>query len=320
MSVRLELPRWDGLPGDARRALARTEAWAGSAAMAALVSEFGGSTATRTPGDLLDYLDAFAASHWDFRGGGERNLASAPDFPAGREAVIQTATATLGLDSSAGPSRRSYDAVLMTGGMVRAAVVKPRYVRALVDAGLTAGSILFLGAFRRFAGDEAEVAERLGISGAGEFDAMVSGVDAAFGPLGEPSVDGSSHDNPYLSWREVTWKQGPSMVGVLATPSSEGTRRANTADTLRVWARRHAASTGSVLLVTTPVYVPYQNAVAVEVLGLEQGLSVETVAVSAAASDLGADTQIFAASHKLQELRSAIHGMRDLRKALEERL
>ena len=110
------------------------------------------------------------------------------------------------------------------------------------------------------------------------------------------------------------------MVGVLATPSSEGNRRANTADTLRFWARRHAASTGSVLLVTTPVYVPYQNAVAVEVLGLEQGLSVETVAVSAAASDLGADTQIFAASHKLQELRSAIHGMRDLRKALEERL
>jgi hypothetical protein len=43
------------------------------------------------------------------------------------------------------------------------------------------------------------------------------------------------------------------------------------------------------------------------------------VAVSAAASDLGPDTQVFAPAHKLQELRSAIHGMRSLRLALMDR-
>jgi hypothetical protein len=320
VSVRLELPRWDGLPGDTGRALARVDAWATSAAMAELVGEFGGSAASRRPGELLDELDAFAAAHWDFRAGGERNLARMPQFPARREAVIQEATAALGLDSDAGPSRRSYDAVLMTGGMVRAAVVKPRYVRSLVDAGLTVRSIVFLGAFRRFRGDEAEVAARLGISGDGEFDAMVSGVDAAFGPLGEPSADGSTHDNPHLSWRELAWRHAGPSVSVLAAPSPDASRRANTADTLRFWAQRHAAGTRSVLLITTPVYVPYQNAVAVEILGLQHGLSVETVAVSAAASDLGADTQEFLSSHKLQELRSAIHGMRGLRAALIELL
>jgi hypothetical protein len=267
----------------------------------------------------LDVLDAFAAAHWDFRAGRERNLARSPQFSARREAAIQAATAALGLDSAAGPARHSYDAVLMTGGMVRAAIVKPRYVRTLVDAGLIARRIVFLGGFRPFVGDEVEVASRLGISGINEFDAMVAGLDAAFGPLGEPVTDGSTHDNPHLSWREVMWRRGATALSVLAAPSGEASRRANTADTLRFWARRHATGIRSMLLVTTPVYVPYQNAVAVELLGLRHGLSVETVAVDAAASDLGADTQMFAASHKLQELRSAIHGMRGLRAALMER-
>jgi hypothetical protein len=288
--------------------------------MAVLVGEFGGSAVGRTPGELLDDLDAFAAAHWDFRAGGERNLARVPHFSPRREAVIEAATAALGLDSDAGPSRRSYDAVLMTGGMVRAAVVKPRYVRSLVDAGLRARRVVFLGAFRPFGGDETAVAARLGISGADEFDAMVSGVDAAFGPLGEPSVNGSAHENPHLSWRELAWRHAGPAVSVLAAPSSDASHRANTGDTLRFWAGRHAAGTRSVLLVTTPVYVPYQNAVAVEILGLKHGLSVETVAVSAAASDLGADTQVFASSHKLQELRSAIRGMRGLRAALMKRV
>ena len=124
----------------------------------------------------------------------------------------------------------------------------------------------------------------------------------------------------HRAWRELAWRQAGPAVSVLAAPSSDASRRANTADTLWFWAQRHAAGTRSVLLVTTPVYVPYQNAVAVEVLGLRHGLSVETVAVSPAASDLGADTQEFLSSHKLQELRSAIQGMRGLRAALTERL
>lgn len=297
------------------------EQWAASGAMAGLVREFGGSVAGAAPEDLLDYLDAFAASHWDFRAGGERNLASIPVFPARRESIIQSAADELGLASNAPPTRYAYDAVLMTGGMVRAAIVKPRYVRELVEAGLDARNIVFLGAFRPFAGDEAEVAASLKVAGLDESDAMASGLDAAFGPLSEPAVEGSGQDNnPFLRWCEWTWRRGDVAMRVLAAPSMRPTRRANTADTFRFWARRHAEATRSVLVVTTPVYVPYQNAVAIEVLGLEYGLSVETVAVSESANDLGRDSQVFGSSHKLQELRSAIHGMRSLRRALQDRI
>ncbi|MCW5945392.1 MAG: hypothetical protein KIT06_06420, partial [Cryobacterium sp.] len=72
-----------------------------------------------------------------------------------------------------------------------------------------------------------------------------------------------------------------------------------------------------VLVITTPVYVPYQGAVAVEVFGIESGMSVETVAVSGTANDLGPLTQVFLAQHVLQELRSAIHGFSGLYKTLQ---
>jgi hypothetical protein len=75
-----------------------------------------------------------------------------------------------------------------------------------------------------------------------------------------------------------------------------------------------------VLVVTTSAYVPYQGAVAVEVLGIDHGIAVETVAVSAAAIDLGDLTQVFTPTRKLQEIRSGIHGMRSLRAKLVARV
>jgi hypothetical protein len=72
-----------------------------------------------------------------------------------------------------------------------------------------------------------------------------------------------------------------------------------------------------VLQVTSPIYVPYQAAVAVGILGLDYGLSVETVGASALASDLGPHSQPFLAEHHLQELRAAIGAMLRLRKRLD---
>jgi hypothetical protein len=128
-------------------------------------------------------------------------------------------------------------------------------------------------------------------------------MELAFGPLGEPVVSGAD------TWRELAW--GP--LSVLAAPSSDPSRRANSQDTFRFWAENRRAE--SVLVVTTPIYVPYQGAAAVEVLGLGYGIAVESVATSAAANDLGEFTQVFQATHHLQELRSAVRGMLSLRRA-----
>jgi hypothetical protein len=319
----VELPRWDALPGDAARCIAVIDAWADALLASGALEAFGAFRAGELHGaglrgaELLDALDVFAAEHWDFRAGRERNLAADPVLSREQEQAIVSAASLLGLDGTPPPSRAGYDAVVMTGGMVRAGIVKPRYLRELADLGLDWREGVFLGAFRRFAGDEFELARALGVAGDDEIDAMSAGMRRAF-DLGEPdAVEGSGGSRGPASWREERWARDGRTLRVLAAPSSEPeVRRANSIDTYRFWARRAADGIRSVLVVTTPVYVPYQGAGAIEVLGVERGLAVETVAVSTSASDLGEHSQEFLPRHRAQELRAAVHGMRSLRRGL----
>lgn len=313
----LELPRWTGGSDDVRNNLLLVERWASSGSMKTLVSEFGGSISESPTDELLDYLDAFSAEHWDFRRGQERNQAVSVQFTPERDAVILGCAEELGL-AQVPPRHPHYDTVVMTGGMVRAGVAKPRYVRMLLDDGLRVDNVVFLGGFRPFGGDEHEVAAGLGIEGDNEFDAMVAGLHRAFGPLGEPKVEEFVGESQNGSWRELSWDTAGLRVSAVAAPSSKPeTRRANTVDTYRFWARsRRQASEQSVLVVTAPVYVPYQGAGAVEVLGLDYGLAVETVGISRRTGHLGSFAQDYEARHHLQEIRSAIRGMRSLRLAL----
>jgi len=185
--------------------------------------------------------------------------------------------------------------------MVRAGLVKPRHVAALIKAGLRVRDIVFLGGIRPFSGDEFVLAEQLGVSGADETSAMIAGMERSFGPLGEPVIEYGR------GWERYRWGH----FSVVTASSTQAGRRANSADTFRFWGAGREQQ--RLLVVTTPIYVPYQGAVAVEVLGLGFGHSVETVATGVAANDLGEHTQKFLAAHHLQELRSAILAMLSLR-------
>lgn len=298
-------------------AVAEVDAWASAVASSGVPASFGWRC-TAAEGDvLLDQLEGLGSMYWDFRSGRERNLARKPELRDGQVQAIADAARALGLAGTAAPGQRHYDAVVMTGGMVRAGIVKPRFARELVDAGLSFGEVVFLGAFRPFAGDEVRLARELGVGGGDEWDAMVTGLEHAFGPVTDATLDEGAAINPNAAWRDLSWRAGEQTVRVVAAPSSApDARRADTADTFRFWAGRASASVRSVLVVTTPIYVPYQAAVAVRTLGLEAGLSVETVAVSATANDLGEQTQVFEPQHQLQELLSAIRGVRALRNDL----
>lgn len=321
----IDLPRWDAEPGDTARCLAQIDEWAVALRDDGVVAAFSEAAARRLNGlhgaELLDGLESFAGAHWDFRGGLERNLALRPEFSSAQIGAVDSAAAEFGLSGTPSPRRGAYDAVIMTGGMVRAGIVKPRYARELYEDGLSWREGVFLGGFRTFAGDEMTLGPLLGVVGDNEFDAMETGMRLAFG-LGDPistessacvEHDGNGESISNDSWREDAWKWNDRMLRVVAAPSSDPSRRrANTVDTFRFWGAR-AERIASVLVVTTPVYVPYQGASAIEVLGLEFGMAVETVAVSATVSDLGENSQVFLPHHLAQELRSAIHGFRSLR-------
>lgn len=315
----LALPSWSGSPADAQRVLAVIDAWSGSTALAAVVAVFGHSLPGSSGENRLTWLDDFAAAHWDFRRGRERDSISHRGLTSTQTNIVFERALDLGLTGRETPTRRRYDTVIMTGGMVRAGIVKPRFVAELLEGGLECDHILFLGGFRPFSQEEATLAQALGVHADDEFGAMLCGLEQTFGPLGEPEVVDGEGDAPQSSWRQLSWnRQGLPRVSVLVAPSSDPVhRRANSADTYRFWVeKRRTVAERSVLQVTTPIYVPYQSAVAVSILGFDHGLAVETVGTSATAGDLGEFSQPFSAKHHLQELRAAIGAMLALRSRL----
>ncbi|MFM9918417.1 hypothetical protein [Lacisediminihabitans sp. H27-G8] len=316
----LELPSWRATGGDRQRVLDLIDSWAASSALAGVVAAFGGSVPDSGAGDRLAWLDSFAAAEWDFRRGRERDSIRRSALSPAQTEAISAHSPDLGLANRERPGRAHYDTVIMTGGMVRAGIVKPRFVAELLEDGLECDHILFLGGFRPFSSEETAVARALRIDADDEFGGMLAGLEQAFGPLGAPEFVEHSGDTVNASWRHLTWNRGQlPRLSVLAAPSSDPQqRRANSADTYRFWAgQRRAPAEQSVLQVTSPIYVPYQAAVAVGILGLDYGLSVETVGASASASDLGAHSQPFLAEHHLQELRAAIGAMLGLRRRLD---
>lgn len=314
------VPSWtatEGYSGALTDLIATIDEWASTVATSGVPASFGWRCTAAEGDALLDQLEGLGSMYWDFRSGRERNLARRSDLTDGQVQAITDAAHAIGLSGTAAPSMTHYDAVVMTGGMVRAGIVKPRYARELVDAGFSFGEVVFLGAFRSFAGDEVRLARELGVDGGDEWNAMVTGLERAFGSASTSTFDEGAAVNPHAAWRDLSWRAGEQVVRVVAAPSSDpDARRADTADTFRFWGGRARASVRSVLVVTTPIYVPYQAAVAVRTLGLEAGFSVETVAVSDTANDLGAHTQAFEPQHQLQELLAAVRGMRGLRNDL----
>ncbi|MEO7122155.1 MAG: hypothetical protein ABI400_03360 [Lacisediminihabitans sp.] len=313
--LRLALASWAGAAGDEESVRKAIDAWASSATLGQLVLACDGRATALRGAALMEWLDMFSGEHWDFRGGAERNLAQEVTLSRELERLVFESAPELGLAGPYPLRKRKYDTILMTGGMVRAGIVKPRFAREVLNAGVGISTVVFLGGFRPFVGDEIELAPLLGVRGDNEFDAMVSGMELAFGPLGDPAVSGAETGRGSESWRVWSWDVLGVTLKVVAAPSSDpSTRRANTADTYRYWASSvREASETSVLVVTTPIYVPYQGAGAVEILGLEHGLAVETVGTSDASGDLGEFSQRFLAQNHLQELRAAIGAMRKLR-------
>lgn len=311
----LALTSWDF--SDPASTLQALDEWADAVASSGVPASFGWRCTAAEGDGLFAQLEELGAMCWDFRSGRERNLARRAELTVEQVEAITLAAGALGLDGTTPPSRDHYDAVIMTGGMVRAGIVKPRFVRELIESDVSFGEIVFVGAFRRFQGDEVRLARELGVDGTDEWDAMRTGLGRSFPPSSEPVTTEGEAADLYARWRDSSWMSGDQRVRVIAAPSSEPqARRADTADTFRFWADRAAASVASVLVVTTPVYVPYQAAVAAQTLWLGAGPSVETVAVSDSANELGEFTQRFEAQHQLQELLAAVRGLRALRNDL----
>ena len=316
----VDLPMWlaDLPEGEARLALRRSlSEWIRSEALVRLAGVWDGAAPLdESDAELFAWFDAFSATHWDYRAGKERNLAAKPQLTPSQEQAALAGADALGLVEPRAPRRATYDTVLILGGLLRACITRPAYAAVLSHRGLRIDEIVALGGFRALAGDELGLASHLNVNADNEFDAMIHGVNNAFVPAKAPEIERSSAEGACnADWAVATFPQQSPALCVIAAPSSDpDNRRANSVDTYRWWAERKSEGVvgHNILLITSAIYVPYQEAGAILSLGMPFGSTVETVGVPSAVADLGTYTQQFEASNYLQEIRSAIRGYRQL--------
>ncbi|MFF5179960.1 hypothetical protein ACFY2Q_18215 [Micromonospora sp. NPDC000316] len=318
----LPVPLPGGAPGEPTAGIA---AWVCADPVRRLVARFGGTWPDGDLTDVLRFLDEFSARHWDFRGGRERPDAREPDLdPATAELVLASAAA-LGLIRPARPARDAYAHLVVLGGLAHACVRRVAYAAHLLRAGLTVeGEVAVLGSFRPLSDWERATLADAGLPADGtEVDVLDTAVRRVFGVADPAEHDGIDAGHPHHSWSSRTYRPASlPPVRVLAAPSSEPhRRRAHTADTQRFWAGHARLAAGDeVLMVTAPIYVPFQHCDALRTLAIPYGCQIDTVGVDPALTDLAAlPEQTLTPGRYLQEIRSAIRSMRALHAGLHTR-
>ncbi|MFG2056068.1 hypothetical protein ACGFI9_18780 [Micromonospora sp. NPDC048930] len=301
---------------------AGVRAWVESPPLRALVGHFGGAWPAGDVPAVLAGLDDFSARHWDFREGRERPEAREPAFDPATVRLVLAAAEALGLVRAAPPALPRYAHLLVLGGLAHACLRRTAYAAHLARtvAGVS-GEVAVLGSFRALSPAESRMLADAGVAGcATEVDVLDAGVRAAFGVTDPSEETGEDADHPHRAWSSRTYRPaGLPPVRVLAAPSSEpDRRRAHTADTQRFWAEHVRLRAGDpVLMVTAPIYVPFQHCDALRTLAVPYACGIDTVGVDPA---LGVLAQLpeptLTPGRYLQEIRSAIRSMRALHAAL----
>ncbi|MEU9509254.1 hypothetical protein AB0D32_23580 [Micromonospora sp. NPDC048170] len=307
---------------DAERITAGIRSWVGSAPLRDLVGHFGGDWPDGDVAAVLAGLDDFSARHWDFRGGRERPDAREPAFDPATAGLVLATAAALGMVRPAEPAQPGYAHLVVLGGLAHACQRRVAYAAHLLRAGIRiTGEVAVLGSFRPLS----EVEHRdLAAAGVPPCDTEVAALDAAvrreFRVTAPAEDDGHDAAHPHHSWASRTYRPvGGPPVRVLAAPSGDpARRRAHTADTQRFWAGHVRLRAGDpVLMVTAPIYVPFQHCDALRTLAVPYGCVIETVGVDPALPDLaGLPEPTLTPGRYLQEIRSAIRSLRALHTAL----
>ncbi|MGC5289522.1 hypothetical protein [Micromonospora sp. DT231] len=318
----LPVPLPVGAPGDPAAGVAR---WVGADPMRALVARFGGTWPDGDLAEVLRFLDEFSATHWDFRGGRERPEAREPDLDPETAELVLAAAAGLGLVRPVPPTRATYAHLVVLGGLAHACVRRVGYAAHLLRAGLrVTGEVAVLGSFRPLSDWEQRTLADAGLPADDtEVDVLDTAVRRLFGVAAPSERAGVDAGHPHHSWSSRTYRPaGLPPVRVLAAPSSEPQRRrAHTADTQRFWAGHARVAQGDqILMVTAPIYVPFQHCDALRTLALPYGCGIDTVGVDPALGDLAVlPEQTLTPGRYLQEIRSAIRSMRALHARLPTR-
>jgi hypothetical protein len=295
---RLQIPEGNG----AEVVRAFVAGWIGQPALRRIVEAEGGRWPEGSLEEQVEALHDFSA-RWDFRGGAER-LEIESGSPKEHDDKLLEDAAELGMTAAGRPASERYDHALVLGGTALASIYRLRRLYELRDEGVDVGRVAVLTALREVGEPELqivrerpEIAAVVDRSPATEFDVMVRATEMFSGS--GSAVERTADPNPNLASAQA--QIGDAVV--LAAPSADPERRANSRDNYDVYASR-IGSADSVLVVTSSIYLPYQFFIALQALGWEQPRTIEAVGFPPE----WMQGVLTGPQNVLQELRSALFG------------
>lgn len=305
--------------------LSKCYEWINTPELEVLVEQFG----SKIPQGLgnegkLRWMVEFS-KNWDFRsaqkvaydsktGEKARWLVDNTALSEQQTSAAMNVAQKLGMVDCTPPIQTAYDVILVLGGARMSCFFRMKYAKELCDSrGITAKEIVGLTGMRLISESERSATDTYAPGAGTEFDLMCAAAQNVFEAAQVETFKKTTDENMNSSWAKVQYKdKGGVPITVLAAPSSEPEkRRANTADTFTFWKEQRNIQRGKqLLLVTSQIYVPYQQLEAARILGLMCGHSVETVGFPRewSATMQGLQT----AANYLQEIRSTLISMNKL--------
>ncbi|HSX15657.1 MAG TPA: hypothetical protein VLF40_02615 [Candidatus Saccharimonadales bacterium] len=277
-------------------ALALTEKLVGARAFPALVASFGTELPPNYDSFDLSYklslLRAFTVTHLDVRKGKERWQVGDVAYTAEQEAAIADVVAELHMQGETYAQLDSYDAAQVLGGRAvgtdgaaasGTCALRIDKLAREIERGVRVPYVFLLGSARPL--DDVEQAAYPGART--EFDALTMAFERRFGiERGVTAEVEDFQDVQHRPGERDAWRirhyalaDGTHAFAVSA-PAREGRERASTPDTYRfiqALISHDMLPRGSLLSITTDLYVPFQCADALRQLGLPMDIKVETI-------------------------------------------
>ena len=248
---------------------------------------------TKIQGDSLksqiENLVEFS-SIWDYRGKQKKDVSGNSEnarwtivnynFSEQQIENIMRAAARLEMIGCTMPSKKKYDYIFVLGGARMSCLFRMRYAKQVCDMyNVRAKSIIGLAGMREIIDSERNATDTYALDAKTEFDLMRASL---FNVFENPEL---KHKEEYInrnlnaSWAIEAYHVQDVAITLLAAPSGEpDKRRANTSDTFEFFVKRLQASDRSnILMITSQIYVPYQQLEAVRMLGIPYKHSLETI-------------------------------------------
>ena len=312
--------------------------------MNALSSMFGyeGHAFGAISSEHLGQLEEFAKDKWDFRGGKERWEAGVAEFTAGQTAEIFGLTSSIAGHDLVHSTMTDTpaDAVLVLGGGNNSGLLRIQYAEQFIDATDSKPNMYLLGSARIVGDKERPKTDVFAPGAVTEFDLMNAAIKNVYdGAVSSGWLDTSNisieeakqqlrgsaavaindentpeTDDPEY-WAVQHYRIGDMLVRSLLAPQIEGSRRANTADTMRMLRERYGDKLAgkNVVSSTQSVYSLFQDIDLLKMVGIPLGANTKTIGFSAEYAGVERTP-----GQLLQEVLSAIKSARRLDNSLSQ--